>query len=372
MKIVFSTILFLLITSIYGQSSVKYNRQDTLRCDSSAILFANKLSAEINSGDFLNANKTIGKWSEICFLSEIVERADIILKINSGFKTDAQIMNYFNSDLHFVYKYRMEFTENEDYWYYFEDYRTYLNYIPLRHSLDTSLRKLSMELLKKNNLTSDEILILKLFTGNKNKFQRESKKKIHKNSFIQEFNNKDKRYLSRENFGVVAYAGMYAPFTEIPIGNNPYVGLSLASPLKYTIQGELFMKFRINSNDQNFIYRAFGTDNSVNSSFAFNMGINLGVRLYENDKFTIIPKLGLGYESLNTGLSEFDEDTQETIFYNLATLHTSASVSILRPIFRRNHIGFEISYHYCPYGWDEDLVSKLENNAYSLEVFFRF
>ena len=372
MKNILLTVFMLTTINLFSQNKEIYTKKDTVSCDSISVVQAYKIAAALKSGDFQNAKQLHTTWKNTCFYAEIIEREDIIFKINEGINADNLIQDYFNNDLHFVYKYRLQFAENVDYQYYYEDYRTYLNYIPLRHPLDSALEKMSQELLLRKNITSDERIALNLFTGKIRNFNRESKKSTHKTSFLHQFNNADKRYLSRESIGISLYAGMYAPFSEQPIGNNPYVGFTLGTPLKYLLQGEFYMKFRIHNNDRNFDYQAFGTGNSVNSSYGFNMGINAGYTLYENNDLLIIPKLGVGFDAINTGLSSFDDETQETTYYNVTTLHTSVAVSILKPIFRRNYIGMEVTYHYCPYGWDEDLISKLENNAYSVELIFRF
>ncbi|MBK9396900.1 MAG: hypothetical protein IPN55_06555 [Saprospiraceae bacterium] len=132
------------------------------------------------------------------------------------------------------------------------------------------------------------------------------------------------------------------------------------------------MKFRLNINDENFDYYALGIINDVNSKLGFSIGLAGGYKIFENENLIIIPKIALGYESISTGLREYDEESEETFFHNVETLHSSIGLSVLKPIFRRNYIGMEVNYHYCPYGFDDDLISKFDNSAYSFEIFFRF
>ena len=375
MKYILFILSFFCFNLIHAGNLIESSRGnvDSILCDSLSKQKADILARQIIEKDYSAAGMTIDEWKQLCPNSEIIARSEIIYNLIADRNVDQLIENYFGDDLHFVYKNRMENVAADEYQYISRDYRTYYNYVPLRHQLDSALMLAAKELLIKKKLNNDEKLICILFSGEVNSFEKENKKSNYRGSFIQEFSNNDRRYFSRENFSGHFYVGSYTPFNESKgFGTNPYFGISFASPLKYKIQGEIYMKFRLNINDENFDYYALGIINDVNSKLGFSIGLAGGYKIFENENLIIIPKIALGYESISTGLREYDEESEETFFHNVETLHSSIGLSVLKPIFRRNYIGMEVNYHYCPYGFDDDLISKFDNSAYSFEIFFRF
>lgn len=346
---------------------------DTLRCDSLTAGFAAGLNIALKNNNLDDAGRLIGQWKSVCGDNEINSRASILYNLRKGIGQDAAIRSYFSEDFHFVFRYRIEYAASEDYMYYFEDYRTYFDFMPLRHSLDSTLMDEAGRQLQRNDLSKDARLICRFFSGDLKKFEKEARKSEFSGSFIQQYNNNDKRYYARENMGVQVFAGAYSSFDEGAVfGLNPSVGFGLWTPLKYRFQGEFQMRFRILVDDSDFEFRALGYDHVVNSNFGFNLNVNVAYRIFENDKLTVLPKIGSGWESISTGISSYDEDTQETKYYDVSTMHTNVGITILKPIFRRNYIGLEASYHYCPYGWEKDLLTRFNNHAYSIELIFRF
>ena len=105
--------------------------KDTIKCDSLSIPFANILNTLILQSKWQESYQLIDQWKETCDATEINSRAAILVALSSGVKQEEAIKSYFQSDFHFVYKYRMQYSEDDLYQYYFQEYRTYFNYIPL-------------------------------------------------------------------------------------------------------------------------------------------------------------------------------------------------------------------------------------------------
>lgn len=342
-------------------------------CKQTSVSLADELATKFIIQDFKAVNKLIETWENNCGRNEINQRSRIIQTIIEGRNADDIIKDYINSDFHYVFKYRMENSVYDDYQYIFEDYWTYYNYVPLRHDLDSALILHSVELSKSSTLSADEQLILILFSGDVKGFDRKSKKDKYQTGYIPGFIAKDKRQMAAKEIGVQLYSGMYTPLSENGVfGVNPTIGFGLTSPFDWKVWWEFDMKFRIHENDQNFDFIALGDTNYVNSDLGFFMGLSLGYKIYENEKFTLIPKFGIGLEYIDTGLESYSDETEETEYHNLETLHTSIGISLLKLVFRRNYIGLEINYHYCPYNWSKNLITKLDNSAYSAEIVFRF
>ncbi len=353
--------------------------QDSIRaqvpsiCEKAALKNAHELALKFTNLEFNSIDRSISEWQDICGINEINSRSRIIQNIIKGVSADDIIREYINSDFHYVFKYRMEYSSYSDYEYLFEDYRTYFDFIPLRHPIDSALMLRCRELFKSKTLSPDESLILILFSGDVKNFERESKKTNYKKGYIPGFMAADKRIMADKEMGILLYGGMYTPLSESKVfGVNPTIGLGLTSPMKWKFFWEASIKFRIHINDENFDFIALGDTNNVNSDLGFFAGLFLGYKIYESEQFSLIPKFGIGLEYIGTGLEGYTDESEEPEYYNIETLHTSVGISLLKPIFRRNYIGLEVSYHYSPYNWEKNLVTKFDNSAYSVELIFRF
>jgi hypothetical protein len=149
-------------------------------------------------------------------------------------------------------------------------------------------------------------------------------------------------------------------------------GLTFSSPLSNKLIVELGIKFRININDGSFNYYALGDTNHVNSDVSIFFGGLIGYKIYECKKFILIPKFGVGLESVSTGISEKMNNSQDKTYHDIETIHFSFGLSAMTPVFRKSYIGIGINYHYCPYQFDTNLYTKFDNNLISTEIFWRF
>ncbi|KXK21186.1 MAG: hypothetical protein UZ08_BCD001000337 [Candidatus Parvibacillus calidus] len=371
-------LLFLLLFSLSGGEviAMTFQRQlaiDTIRCDSASTLFADTINSLIRKAEYREAFFILDHWQEDCGENEINSRTSILLSMALGVHQDDAARQYFNNDFHFVFRYRMEYSEMDDYQYNFWNHATYFNLVPLRHPLDSALMGLAGRLYDKSSLLPNEKLVCRLFMGDLRQFDKEVKKKGNSNTFISQYVKDDKRYISKQFLGVQFFSGIYASNDQGRfLGNNASIGMGLYSPLKYRWQGNLQSRFRIMTHDNEFVFKALGNEYTVNSKLAFDFNINFMYRYFENNHIAILPKAGIGLEYIGTGIKFYDEETEEPSSYNVSTMHTNIGVMALIPVFLRNYAGIEVSYHYCPYGWSKGLISKFNNQAFTVELQFRF
>ncbi len=370
-------IFLLLYTLFSGKASadipMRQMATDPIRCDSVSMLYADTINAMIRKAEYREAFFVLSHWQEDCGENEINSRTSILLFMAVGINQEEEVRQYFNNDYHFVFKYRMEYSESDDYQYNFWSYVTYFNYVPLRHPLDTALMVLAGKLYEKPSLQPDEKLACRLFMGDVRQFDKEVKKKANRESYIAQYNKVDKRYMATQNLGVQVFSGIYASNDEGRyLGTNASIGVGLYTPLKYRWQGNIQSRFRIMTDDNDFIFKALGDEYTVNSKLAFDFNINVMYRYFENNRVIILPKAGVGLEYIGTGIRFYDDQTDELNSYNVSTMHTNIGVMALVPVFLRNYAGIEVSYHYCPYGWSKGLISKFNNQAFTVELQFRF
>lgn len=362
------------IATVFNDNFSTFNPQiDTLKCDSSSVRYADTLNRLIKDFDWKKSYIVIDQWKETCSDNEINSRAAILVALSNGVNQSQAIRDYFDNDFHFVFKYRMEYSESDLYEYLSWDYSTYFNYVPLRHQLDSTLMKIASGLKSRQNLTDNERLACQLFSGNERNFKHEVKKKKYAKTFVQMYYKDDSRYLAYQKLGIHLYSGLYSSFDEGQyLGNNLSLGLGLYTPLNTNWQGSFEMRFRILTNDNDFDFIAQNNPYTVNSKIGYNLSANVLYKYFENNHLIVLPKAGLGLESIQTGIDLYDAYNDETKSYDVTTLHANAGLMILTPVFLKNYVGVEISYHYCPYGWSKGLISKFNNHAFSIELNYRF
>ena len=212
-----------------------------------------------------------------------------------------------------------------------------------------------------------------MFSGNIEGFEKEIKKHEYNDGHLKPFLLKKDRDDHNKWMAYYIYLGSYRPISSKDVFSYaPMIGLTISSPLSHKIMVELGAKFRLNLNDGSFKYYAKGDTNQVNSATSIFLGGLIGYKIYESDKLILVPKLGIGLESVDTGITEKGKNSDTEKSKDIETLHLSLGMSAMTPVFKTSYIGIGINYHYCPYQWDKNLLTKLDNNLLSTEIFLRF
>lgn len=152
---------------------------------------------------------------------------------------------------------------------------------------------------------------------------------------------------------------------------------------------DLGVKIRVNSNDRSFDYLLYDEIQTVNSGVSLSFGGNLGYKIYDNNKFIIAPKVGLYYEATSTGLTEvtsdyyddyyddyyyddYDQPANSVQFHNVNSMRLNAGLTVMRHLAKKKYLGIEAAYHYISYDWEKNLLTEIQSNYASLQMFFRF
>ncbi len=94
--------------------------------------------------------------------------------------------------------------------------------------------------------------------------------------------------------------------------------------------------------------------------------------VYESERLIVVPRLGIGLESVDTGITEKKGNSEDVASHNIETIHLSFGVSLMMQVFRRSYFGAGVNYHYCSYHLNKNHLTRFENNLISAEVFWRF
>lgn len=365
-------ILTICISSINLFGQVDSSKQST-DCESLTEKYINQLPSIFGKNQFDKVDSILIEWNQSCDTSECSQRLTILKNILEKKESLNSIKKYFESELHMVFYDRVMDSRSRSYKDLYSDKKSYYGYVPLNHTTDSLTIAISRNLLKSDNLTPDEKLICILFTGDTDWFEIEAEKDEYDESFTKPFWIK---FVRDNRLAFIFYAGNFRPFSSNDVfTNSPMFGFSFSTPVKSKIIMEICLKFRLNMNDSSFVYQAFGTLNSVNSDLSIFFGGLFSYKLIDNERLKLLPKFGIGLEDVNTGLTSEDASrvgfSDDKEYHNIRTLHLSFGLSAMTPIFKKRYLGFEINYHYCPYGLDQNLKTHIDNNLISAELFWR-
>jgi len=367
--------LIIIILFLSFQSNGQ-NNDSIKRIVDCELLTTNKLNqiTEILSKEqFEISDVIIDELIKQCGVSEFIQRLIILRNIIEKKSTNASILKYFENDMHYVYRDRIQDSKKINFGYVYSNRKAYYGYIPLRHEIDSIIINKAVTLLETDSLNLDERLICIIFTGQFELFEKEIEKRQYKQSCIKQYLKKDYREY-RKNFPYFTiYTGIFRPLNSNDIFTySPMFGFTICNPMidKYTI--EFGFKFRRNIHDDSFDYFALEKNNQVNSKYSLFFGGLVGYKVIESEKLILTPKFGLGFETVDTGISEKKRNSAEETSYNLETANFTVGISAMTPVFRRSYLGIGINYHFCPYNLDKNLLTKIESNLMSIEIFWRF
>ena len=368
-------ILIVLLMSFWVQSYGQIERESpsNIGCEelTSDVLLGLEEAFETRNLD--SFERITENWISTCGTSEFAQRCIIMEGILTDEPVEDAISAYFEYNMHRDYSSRQYHASQHDFGYIYSENSSSFDYVPLRHILDTLISSRAQELLEGGLVFGDEKLICILFSKGQNDFYDELSKHENRdtriNQYLKNRYKRDRRYSG----AYTLYAGVSRPLNSDDVfGANPVFGASISTPLEYKIVVELGVKVRVNVNDKPFDYYAMGEVNEVDSDYGILIGTTAGYKVFDNEKFIVLSKAGVGVEIINTGLSESKEDCEEDTYYDLEMVHLTAGIAVMTPVFKSSNIGMGLNYHFCPYGLEKKLKTPIENNLVSTELFFRF
>ena len=251
--------------------------------------------------------------------------------------------------------------------------KVYFVYLPLNHALDSLLINKCKELQNLKTLSVDEKIICTLFAGKIENYNSYIKREGKRKSQIKRSLRKKYREYNNNEMGYNIYTGVFQSLQSLGFYTySPMIGATLTTPLRNKLIVELGFKFRFNENDRSFKYQVEKDTCITNSPNSIFIGFLVGYKLYERKNIILLPKVGIGFEALDTGISIKKDDSEGEDRKYIKTVNLSLGFSIMTPIFRRSYIGLGVNLHYCPYNFDNKLLTSIDTNLFSTELFFRF
>lgn len=366
---------------VHGKADITPGLQD---CEQVAIVSLEKLVDIFRKNDFENLEPALNTIQSACGESEFTQRLRILRALIEKKTTGDIIADYLSKQYHEVLVMRWDYSVEEKYAQIYENNKADFDFIPLRHPIDSLIKIKSLALLNSPsyNLTEQEEKIALLFADYIDEFDE-----LHGGTIPRRSSDTKPEldYPDKYRHGVSVYAGAEFPLTgsDPVFKTSPTVGVLFSSRLSDPFLFEAGLKARINTrNDRAIEYVLYDEVEVIRSTASLGIGGTIGYKIFDNDKFIIAPKAGLFWELATTGLSEVSEnyyddgygyyETEHVRYFYINTMRSTLALSTMRHLSGKTYVGLEAAYHFVPYNWDNNLLTSIQPNYGSLQLFFRF
>jgi hypothetical protein len=371
-------LLSLLLSSflVYSQvDSLKTFEQDSLKCIRVSKQVQDSLVFQFSIQKFDRFFPIVNYWIDSCGYFEPTLRTIIMEEIILGNNVDLAIQDYFEVGYYDIFQNRRTDAQEFNYHDFYMDNIVYYGYLPLNSALDSIIQQRAFEWKDSTYLKSDEQLICLLFSGDQYEFEQKALKKEYSKSIIgkqirHQYRNDRDQYIAL----IFGTGWSFPTDKKNTLGVSQSLKLGLSSSISNRWFFDLLLDLKINYNPKSFKFYALDVINEVKPRTIFNIGgfVNyrlIGIRSGLN-KIYIIPKIGLGFDFISTGI--FEEVGEEQYnSYNPTTMNLTFGINTLIPLLKTSYLGIGINLHYIPYNWDKRVKTPLESHFISGEVFWR-
>ncbi len=374
MKIKLTLLMILTSFTLFGQNDSIRNLLNTPRkivdCEVVSLNAIDLLYNYLQNKTLDSMDIVTKEWISMCGLSECTQRIIILKTIMEGKNSNEAIKVYFENGFQYSFINRLYDSRRVNYGYYYSNYKAYYGYVSLRHPIDSLIADRSAEMLNKATLSLDEKMMCILFCGDIDLFELEYKK--NDGSYIHNFYEDKKSEYKKQSTGFTFTTGIHSPIgKEKVFGPNPFLGFYVSSPLNRKFIVDIGISFRVNNNSEPFKYNISGDTMTTKSELTFLFGGTIGYKIFENKHIMMVPKFGIGGEGVGTELSKINTKTQEKESVGISALHLSLGMTAYIPVISRQYLGIGLTYHFCPYNLDKNLITKFDQHAVSFDVSFR-
>lgn len=369
---------------VFGFEKVEDTPLKLQDCDLVTQVALEKLVDIFRKNDFEKLEPVLNTIQSTCGENEFTQRLRILRTLIEKKTTGDIIADYLSKNYQEVLVMRWDYSAEEKYAQIFENNKADFDFVPLNHPIDSLFKIKALALLNSPsyNLTEQEEKITLLFADYIDEFY-ELHGRVAPPPPMEET---PKTIIpDKHRSGVSVYAGAEFPLTgsDPAFKTSPTIGVLFSSRLSDPFLFEAGLKVRLNTKkDRELEYMLYDEVEVIRSMASASIGGTIGYKVFDNDKFIIAPKAGLFWELATTGLSEVSEsyyddgydyyETEHVRYFYINTMRTALALSAMRHLSGKTYMGLEAAYHFVPYNWDSNLLTSVQPNYGSLQLFFRF
>ncbi|MDO9511137.1 MAG: hypothetical protein Q7J34_05225 [Bacteroidales bacterium] len=376
-------LVVLIVASFWGISQI-FSQSDSL--------LVNKLFRPITNCEIVSYNcqedlvkRTIDQddsiknilsiWKKYCGEAEPILRIEVLMSIHQSNSFDSSHINYIDQYLS-KYQQRVKWSCADQYSQYYETWKGYLDYIPLRGMFDQWTKEIALELISNQKLNSSEYLLCLLFSDSIDRFNNERNRKEHKDCYLSSRMSENQYSFWNDGLTMNVLSGVWIPLGKLSttFSPSPHFGFSFGAPVTKSLRIDLGVSLNILINDKKFDLYIEDSIQSVNGTMCVTLGVWITKEFVLNKSLflDISGGVGLGAIDTNRKKSQSNNTDSNDNYYGMNTIDVSMGIGIRKKVFDRNSIGIQITYHFAPYELDDILVKRLGNQFSSLALSYRF
>lgn len=329
---------------------------------------AQTLILEYDSLESDSLAKVISLWQKECELSEEIERLKILRAIK---------MRSFNSEDYEDYikyglgKFRSRFSEinqlrqKEIY----ERNRAYYSYVPFNGDLDKYTVSLAMDLIKHQEIGSDEYFMCLFLSKQFDLFYEEIEK-------VEISTLKSFHFSWRDD--LIIYDFVIAGGITNPLGNlkdyfstSPSFGLGIGFE-KDNVRFEFGAVLTFNNSIKQLNFNFDGQNYKTGDLTETRINVVLLRAIELNRKYRAEPLVSMAFNILSTNIDDPYATEDDSGTYGVNTVDIGVGINFLRKMNRKGDVGFHSSIHFSPYNIDYRLKTKIGSLKLENSVFYRF
>ncbi len=309
-------------------------------------------------------------WKKVCGNVEPIQRIQILLDIHTNRFVDSNYKEYISFFI-YDYKHRLDLSKLENHNQIFEYDKLHFNYVPLGGAFDAWTKTLAQQLLPKQLKGSTQYLFCLLFSNQFERYEQEIQQKSYMNSIMPL--KTENTYPLNPGFTMTLTGGVWIPtgalkqHFEISPQMSFQVGIPLSQTLKLGVIASICKLYKpkpLEINVENSITKA----NPI-SNVGFGGWLAKEWR-WQNHSF-IDAICGLALNRMDTDVKKINPNNQNDTNYGVATADFWLGLQIRQNILKHRGIGFQFSYHFAPYNWDNLLKTPLGNQFLAIHFMYR-
>lgn len=378
MRNIFLCALFSILNICYN-----YSQKDTLnerllqpieQCET--IAFNSQVlitSATFSQTDYVS--KILDRWEISCGKSEAIQRVRILFAIQDGSFDAANYDNYYSTKL-YDYSRRVYISNDTsiDNTNQYQRYKGHYDYVPLNGAFDQWTQKLATVLKHTQEESSDAYLLCVLFSDGPEAFHDLLRKNKRSESHIRK--QVFRQYYNRWNSGITLtlIGGTWFPLKNdhTDFGTSPQIGIRCGIPIGKQLRVGLGTMVKIWTDRNKFEIDFNNQDTLTKSLSSFTLGAFLEKSFPIKDKFFLDLNMGAALESLATEFKKPETSNQESETISIETINFTLGTNFRVKIGKTKSLGLNLNYHFVPFNLDKELTTKLNSQALSANLLYRF
>ncbi|HRG08169.1 MAG TPA: autotransporter outer membrane beta-barrel domain-containing protein [Cyclobacteriaceae bacterium] len=301
----------LVSTASFGQNFDNLLTKKQIDCPDIAYNSAQYFVKYMDENKIDSAHLLLDYWQSKCGLREPVFRAKLLLALKTQTFSDSLITDKI-LDYIFMYRNRLDFITNPDpFGQRYEDYKSYLGFVPPGEAFDTFTRQLASTLKWIYPTHSTEYMLAEFYGDNPDEIFTKIQTGTYSTSPLAiEYNKTVNRFINLPEAHMSWITGVWIPTGALKtLGTHPELGFQLGAKHK-KMNYDLTFSFKFVNSPNTYLARRSGVLEPTKQFFGGYIGVDVGRDIYfrNGNEWQVIG--GIGFDGFDALKEDKDNDIE--------------------------------------------------------------